>query len=130
MLCRIGFPFMSDQINHVMWDEEREGFSMNCKGSFSLFANEAMASRFFHRGNSNDQVEGVLIETSSTGINGQSGGPLVDQEGVLCGIHSHTRHYPLGSNTKPKQFLNLGCAVHADAIRNFLLEAKVPHYTE
>ncbi len=66
-----------------------------------------------------------LIETSSPGLKGQSGGPIFDKDGVIWGIQSTTHCLPLGfspavpdgkPHEKEHQFLNVGRGVHADTI--------------
>ena len=38
----------------------------------------------------------LFIETSTPGLRGQSGGPLLDTTGRVCGVQSHTSHVDLG----------------------------------
>ncbi len=64
-------------------------------------------------------VDRLLIETSSPGLRGQSGGPLVDEDGKVCGIQSYTIHYSLKFNVQD-QFLHVGRAIHAKSIIEFL----------
>jgi hypothetical protein len=68
-----------------------------------------------------------LFETSSPGLRGQSGGPIFDTKGVVWGIQSLTRHFPLGfeptvpgKGVKEHQFLNVGIGVHAVTIVGLL----------
>jgi hypothetical protein len=68
------------------------------------------------------------IETSSPGLRGQSGGPIIDPQGSIWGIQSNTASYPLGFDPpvpgRPgvthHQFLNVGRGVHPDTIFGFL----------
>lgn len=84
------------------------------------------------------QIEaGKFIETSTPGLTGQSGGPVVDVRGNVWALQSHTRHYPLGFSPpapgqnggaqKEHQFLNVGLGVHAESILHFLQSAGVEH---
>jgi len=70
-----------------------------------------------------------FIETSSPGLRGHSGGPLVDRDGVVWGLQSQTHTLDLGFEGKVKrggrgatenQFLNVGWATSADSIAGFL----------
>ena len=70
-----------------------------------------------------------LLETSSPGLRGQSGGPIVDREGTVWAIQSRTVHLQLGFNptiTKGKsvieehQFLNVGLGADAETLKGFL----------
>ena len=87
LLCRIGYPFI-DSIRPT-WSREK-GFSFTNLFPVPMFANEALVSRFAKLNT------GKWIETSSPGLKGQSGGPLVDSDGYICGIQVNTGHYPLG----------------------------------
>ena len=123
MLCRIGFPFVVDDIN-ASWNET-EGYVLPNLFPVPRFVNEAMVSRFLVAENG-DQ----WIETSSPGLMGQSGGPLVDADGLVCGIQVRTRHYPLGfSGAGRGQVMNVGQAVHLASIRDFLDQNKIKHHT-
>ena len=70
-----------------------------------------------------------FLETSSPGLRGQSGGPIVDTEGTIWAIQSRTIHLPLGFNAKLEkdgreveehQFLNVGMGADAATIKGFL----------
>lgn len=122
LLCRLGYPFV-DGIRPT-WDREK-GFTFTNVFPVPLFVNEALVSRF------GKLPSGVWIETSSPGLKGQSGGPLIDSDGYICGIQVNTRHYPLGfKGTGRNQVLNVGRAVHVESIRKFLDENKVKYYVE
>ena len=77
LLCRVGYPFV-DNIE-PKWNKE-QGFSFTNLFPVPQFANEALVSRFVQL------PGGRWIETSSPGLKGQSGGPLVDADGYICGI--------------------------------------------
>lgn len=70
----------------------------------------------------------LLVETSSPGLRGQSGGPTFDTKGVIWAIQSQTRSIPLGFNPEIKhagkvqiehQFLNVGMGVHVATVLGF-----------
>ena len=68
------------------------------------------------------RVRKYWIETSSPDLKGQSGGPLFDENGLICGIQVNTYlylldFYGIGSN----QSLNVGRAVRSDTIIAFLM---------
>ena len=112
ILCRLGYPFV-DNIR-ASWVPDK-GFLFTNLFPVPVFVNEALVSRFAQ------QDDGVWIETSSPGLKGQSGGPLVDPDGCICGIQINTRHYPLGFEGSGRdQVLNVGRAVHVDSVRSFL----------
>ena len=112
LLCRIGYPFVEGI--RPTWSNEK-GFAFANLFPVPLFVNEALVSRFAKLNS------GIWIETSSPGLRGQSGGPLADSDGFICGIQANTKHYPLGfEGTGRNQVLNVGRAVHAESVRRFL----------
>jgi hypothetical protein len=56
------------------------------------------------------------IETSATGLRGQSGGPIFDAKGTIWAIQCQTHSYPLGFDKVPNQYLNVGIGVHAETV--------------
>ena len=121
LLCRIGYPF----VDHLQPTWNNGKFEFANMFPVPPFANEALVSRFIR------QSSGVWFETSSPGLKGQSGGPLADSAGLICGIQVNTRHYDLqfegaGSN----QFLNVGRAIHVDTIREFLDKHDINYSSE
>lgn len=119
LLCRIGFPFVDDP--GTKWDKAK-GFTFTNLFPVPTFVNEALVSRF-------GQLDSALwIETSSPGLIGQSGGPLADTDGLICGIQVNTHHYPLGfKGNAQNQTMNVGRAVHVDTVKTFLNEHGIAH---
>ncbi len=125
-LCRVGYPFHKVE---ATFDEDAGNFDVKTGFPVPRFALEGMVSRFH-----NVVVEGReppvrFIETSTPGLRGQSGGPLIDVEGRICGMQSHTAHLDLGfdaaferegERVTERQFLNVGRAVHVEQIMAFL----------
>ncbi len=137
-LCKFGFPF--HKITPT-FDTENNSFVLP-KGAvpLPLFPIEGMFTRVVIAAmpGAKEGENGKFIETSSPGLVGQSGGPIVDSEGVVWALQSHTRHYPLGFSPpipgqsespaqKEHQFLNVGLGVHAEIILNFLKQRGVEH---
>lgn len=111
ILCRIGYPLLEPI--PVTWSEP-EGFQI-AKRSLSIppFVNEAMVSRILRT-----QSGPRWLETSTPGLPGQSGGPIVDVHGLVCGIHSSSAEFaPKPPRTVP---ITTGRAVHVAAIRQTL----------
>jgi hypothetical protein len=120
-LCRLGFPF-----HNIVptFDATSDKFNLPA-GSVPppVFSSEGILSRFIEfQGGSPSPFQFPLrwIETSSPGLKGQSGGPIIDHEGTIWGIQSNTFSYPLGfepdvPNGRPgqkvHQFLNVGRGV-------------------
>jgi len=122
-VCRYGYPFHNVQAG---FNEETNEFALR-PDSFPVpsFALDGIVARF-HRMNGNDGGCALFIETSTPGLKGQSGGPLLDVHGRICGLQSHTVHLDLGFDARfekdgeqrtERQFLNVGAATHvADVI--------------
>ncbi len=124
LLCRLGFPFV--EAVKPKWDKEEQQFVFTNLFPVPVFANEGLVSRFLLL-----EQDAKWIETSTPGLMGQSGGPLVDTEGLICGIQINTEHYPLGfEGSGRNQVLNVGRAVHVETIRRFLDERKISYRTE
>ena len=133
-LCKLGFPFHRIQ---PVFDEEQGAFVLP-PGTvpLPLFPLEGIFTRVVvasmpQAGGGEESQPGKFIETSSPGLVGQSGGPIVDAHGVVWALQSHTRHYSLGFNPPAPgrdkgekhaehQFLNVGLGVHAESILGFL----------
>jgi hypothetical protein len=102
------------------------------------FALEGIVSRFQAVKVEGRETPATFIETSSPGLRGQSGGPLLDVAGRVCGVQSHTAHLDLGFDASyqrdgervvERQFLNIGRASHVDGVLAFLDEHGVSHQT-
>ena len=116
LLCRIGFPFTEKNLS-ASWDVKNSRFEINGTYPPTAFVNEALVSRFASVTDKQNRPVGTLIETSSPGLKGQSGGPLADENGVVCGVQVSTAHYPLGFEHEGRgQVLNVGRAVHVHDI--------------
>ncbi len=122
-VCRLGFPW------HAV-EAEFQDNNFDVKSGFPapLFASDGIVSRFLMEKHP-DGGTTTYIQTSTPGLRGQSGGPLFDVQGRLCGLQSSTTHLDLGFDAKydrggetvvERQFLNVGQAVHVDEIRAFL----------
>jgi hypothetical protein len=139
-LCRLGFPFpeftnfkFNDQTDDIEWTKD----GVNASPRFPI---EGMVTRFL--GDGKGGVYG--IELSTPGLRGQSGGPLFNSDGVICGMQSQTKHLHLGfdienkeiiSNGKHKKvndysFIHLGECIHVSVIKDFLSKHNVKFQEE
>ena len=111
LLCRIGYPFHQPQV-----DKEGTRITVSNLLPAPMFANEALVSRYMEFPGG-----GKWIETSTPGLPGQSGGPLLDERGMLCGIQCNTQPYPMDLNgvSQPQYYL-VGRCVHVETIRSAL----------
>lgn len=127
-LCRAGFPFVEDL--GPQWDEPG-GFTFTNLFPVPMFANEAFVSRFVDATAVPGDLDVAWLETSSPGLAGQSGGPLVDANTVVCGIQVNTFHYPLNfTGNARNQFLHSGRATRVDTVRQFLASCGVSFLEE
>jgi len=127
-LCKLGYPFHKLEAS---FDETKNAFKL-APGVLPLprFPIEGIYTRNIVIGKTQDGKHEIkLLETSSPGLRGQSGGPVFDTEGTVWAIQSRTGHFPLGFSPKIKrngkeleenQFLNVGQGVHPDVIVSFL----------
>lgn len=131
MVCRIGYPFHKSD---VRWDEQNERF-LSMDEEILPFANEGIVSRFIAEPAVSGELPIRFIETGSPGLRGQSGGPLLDKEGRICGIQSHTMSYPLGFSPQEDgqtehQFLNVGRSSQVSEIFQLLDDVGIPYYSQ
>lgn len=128
-LCRLGFPFHDVKST---FDADTGHFSL-APGTIPVprFPLDGIHTRVavFRDAQSGRKAE--FIEISTPGLRGQSGGPIFDVSGRICGIQSRTHHLPLGFSPEVKrggkkviehQFLNVGIGIHAKEIIAFLKE--------
>jgi S1-C subfamily serine protease len=130
-VCRLGFPFYEVK---ATFDSDAGAFSLE-PGTLPIprFPNEGIVTRFIDAGTTDDGMHMQLVETSSPGLRGQSGGPIFDTEGRVWAMQSRTMHLPLGFSPEldaagekvtEHQFLNVGLGVHGQTIVDF---ARVHH---
>jgi S1-C subfamily serine protease len=131
-VCRLGYPFHNIAVD---WDDSVGEFRLPTQAfPVPSFALDGVVARF-RRLTAEDGVStATFIETSTPGLRGQSGGPLLDVEGRLCGIQSHTVHLDLGFDAQfavcdqvvtERQFLNVGAATHVADVVSLLDETDV-----
>lgn len=137
-LCRLGFPFpefsnffLNSDTDEIEWTNS--GIQVSPR-----FPIEGMITRFL-----GDQQNGIFgIEMSTPGLRGQSGGPLFDENGLICGMQYSTKHLHLGFDLEEKEiminnvskkvsdypFIHLGQCLHVSLIKSFLKENNVSFY--
>lgn len=126
-LCRLGFPF--HEISST-YDEKADTFRL-ADGTLPVprFPMDGIYTRgtIFVDEASGRHVE--FVETSTPGLRGQSGGPIFDVQGRVCGLQTRTRHLALGfspsvkrdgKEVREEQFLNVGLGAHVKEILSFL----------
>ncbi len=137
-LCKLGFPFHGIT---PTFDEKRNAFLLPQGATpLPLFPIDGLFTRVVIAsapGATNGEPA-KFIETSTPGLVGQSGGPIVDAEGAVWALQSHTRHYPLGFSPpvpgqtqsikqKEHQFLNVGLGIHVEQILSLLNSRNIAH---
>ena len=136
-LCRLGYPF--PEFTNYRYNKNTADIEWTTDGKIKTpsFPIDGIITR--HIG---DNSEVVGIEMSTPGLRGQSGGPLFDQNGVIYGMQSSTRHLHLGFDQVNREvtidghrkrvsnypFLNVGHCVHVDVIKQFLKEKNIRYY--
>jgi S1-C subfamily serine protease len=131
-VCRLGYPFHDIGVG---FDDDSRQFQLP-GDAFPVpsFALDGVVARFRRVAADDGSADALFIETSTPGLRGQSGGPLLDVAGRVCGIQSHTSHLDLGFDAHytadgqlvtERQFLNVGAATHVSEIRSLLDEAGV-----
>ena len=127
-LCKLGFPFYDIE---VTYDEKAQTFAIQ-PGAVPppVFPIEGIYTRNAIIGKSKDGKYMIkMIETSSPGLRGQSGGPIFDVKGTIWGMQVRTNHFPLGfsprmtingKEVEENQFLNVGLGLHPELITSFL----------
>ena len=137
-LCRLGFPFpefTNFALNTTTDEIEWTSTGINVSPRFPI---EGMITRFL-----GDQQNGLYgIEMSTPGLRGQSGGPLFDENGIVCGMQYSTKHLHLGFDLEEKEimvnnvikkisdysFIHLGQCIHVNTIKDFLKLHNVNFY--
>lgn len=138
-LCKLGFPF--HEIT-PQWDSDKNAFILP-PGTVPLpiFPIEGILTRIIELDVAQSGVPLPpfpirMLETSSPGLRGQSGGPTFDAEGVIWAIQSKTNHLPLGfsppvpggkKGQKEHQFLNVGWGVHMTTVLGFFNQYKIAY---
>src|SRR5579862_685273 len=128
-LCRLGYPF--PEFSNYRYNEPSDSIEWTKSGKIETprFPMDGIITR--HLG---DGARIVGLEISTPGLRGQSGGPLFDERGIICGIQSSTNHLHLGFDMKDyafqaggktilvnnQPFLHVGHCVHVDIIKEFL----------
>ena len=136
-LCRLGFPF--PEFSNFQYNPEKDDIEWTQTGisDSPRFPLEGMLTRHIQ---GDKEIAG--IELSTPGLRGQSGGPLFDREGTVCGMQSSTNHLHLGFDMKNfeynlngvkikvtnQPFLHVGHCIHVDIIKKFLQENNIKFY--
>jgi hypothetical protein len=138
-LCRLGFPF--PEFTNFRYDDITDDIEWTQSGQTETprFPIEGMLTR--HLAN---EGEIMGIELSTPGLRGQSGGPLFNQAGLVCGMQYSTGHLHLGFDMKNfelnsngrslkvtnQPFLHVGHNIHVDIIKSFLKSNHIQFHEE
>jgi hypothetical protein len=138
-LCRLGFPF--PEFSNFSYNEVLDDIEWIAEGNAQSprFPIDGMVTRFLA------DTNGIYgIEMSTPGLKGQSGGPLFDKMGIVCGMQFSTKHMHLGfdivdmeliihnklKKVSDYSFLHLGQCIHVDVIKAFLDEHNIMYHEE
>jgi hypothetical protein len=133
-LCRLGYPFHQIQSRFI---EGSNNFEL-APGTLPVprFPMDGILTRYANFVDQSSGKQAKYIETSTHGLRGQSGGPIFDINGHVCGVQSRTIHLSLGFGPKIKvgnketvenQFLNVGLGLYVEDVLKFLDENKVKY---
>jgi len=127
-LCKLGFPFfIINSIFHAetgQFELPPESFPIPRFPIEGIYTREMLVTESI-----GDPLVAKLLETSSPGLRGQSGGPIFDTLGRVWGVQSRTISLNLGfepeierngRRVKEHQFLNVGLGVHIETLVAFL----------
>lgn len=136
-LCRLGFPY--PEFNNFQYNVQTDDIEWTNTGKANspLFPIDGILTR--HAADANGHIVG--LELSTPGLKGQSGGPLFNKDGLVCGIQSSTKSLPLGFDQVNREimvegkkkkvsnypFLHLGICVHVDLVKRFMDENGVKY---
>ena len=120
-LCKLGFPLY--EITPT-FNAATNAFQLP-PSAFPLFPIEGIFTRNLDIQNAAGASVGWMLETSSPGLRGQSGGPIFDAKGRIWALQCRTNHHNLGFNTAEPQFLHSGVGPHAKSILSALSTAGV-----
>lgn len=112
-LCRLGFPYTGNtnfQYNSITDDIE---WTTAGNPNSPLFPIDGIITRYVAE---NGQITG--LELSTPGLKGQSGGPLFDKQGVICGLQSSTVSLPLGFDQVNREIMIDGKKIRYQIIRS------------
>jgi S1-C subfamily serine protease len=123
-LLKLGYPFHAPT---ATYDATADTFRLD-PGAVPcpVFPIDGIFTRTAEIGTSPNGYPLKLIETSSPGLRGQSGGPTVDRDGVVWAIQSQTRSWALGirpevqqdgESVAEHQFLNTGLGIHPETLQ-------------
>lgn len=137
-LCKLGFPFNTIEGEFIN-EGDKKIFGFKDKNiNMTFFPMDGIITRNINLNKTKSGYERWLIETSTPGLRGQSGGPIFDDKGVIWGVQSATKSIPLGftpivrergKETVENQFINLGIGVHPISINQFLERNKISYKT-
>lgn len=139
-LCRLGYPF--PEFTNFTYNKDKDDIEWTNTGRANTpnFPIEGM----FTRNYIDDAGKVFAYELSTPGLKGQSGGPLFNENGLVCGIQSMTNHLHLGFDMKNHEyllngekikinnqpFLHVGQCIHVDVIKDFLKSNNIKFYEE
>ncbi len=138
-LCRLGFPFA--EFTNFQYNNTTDDIEWTSTGQLDTprFPIDGMLTRHLL---ANNEVMG--LEISTPGLRGQSGGPLFDTEGNICGMQMSTSHLHLGFDMKNfeyktngrlirvnnQPFLHVGHCIHVNIIKKFLQENNIRYFEQ
>ena len=139
-LCRLGYPFAEFADFRHNRDLDDVEWTTGNAASLQSFPIDGIVTRHLY----DESGQASVLEISTPGLRGQSGGPLFDGNGIVYGMQFATRHLHLGfdqinqqvwlenqpANISNHPFLHVGMCIHASVIKAFLKENDVKFYQQ
>ena len=115
MMCNLGFAF--PEYDTFYYDENKNLVCTSNKiMNFPVFPLNGMITR--HIIDPNQEI--TMFEISCPCLPGQSGGPILDEKGYICGIQAGTKRISSNYNNDMPFDLDLGIGINVKAVTNFL----------
>ena len=138
-ICRTGFPFANIATD---FDEGSKSFRIrNGVLPLPFFPNDGIHTRNVLKQNKSKEgnYDMLYVETSTPGLQGQSGGPIFDTNGHIYAMQVQTNHIPLGfhpiseydgKSIVENQFLNVGIGVHGKLLQQIMRDHHISFKVE
>ena len=131
-LCKLGFPFHRITPDFV----EADNKFLLPKNALPIpfFPIEGIFTRTCIVTEETSKVSAKFVETSSPGLPGQSGGPILDTKGRVWAMQVRTEHHPLDIALEKvdgeRQYFHTGLGTHVETIAHFLGDVGVEFHLE
>lgn len=128
-ICKLGFAFTNG--NPFTYDKKNKNIIISENNQFEtpLFPYEGMVTRIINFNIDGNIISNAAFETSTPGLNGQSGGPIFDKDGTIYGMQSLNINMPLNieNNKNKEQYMSFGIGISSQKIISFLNDNNIKY---